>query len=128
MATEAAFDRYQALSATSTRELRYSLSSQAALFKDENVRMRTWYPHTAQRELWRLILLTIDIQLSPLFCYCLGVKEGFDDVRQQYEELAVSQYMTNPAAYKEAWITVLPEFLVQHCDALLAAIGQGSHQ
>lgn len=123
--TQTAIDTYRSRAANTPKALQSALTSQAGVFRVENLKLRRWYPDTAKQEIWRRVLLTLDVQISPLFCYCLAAREGFSDICQLYEELAISQYMTNPAAYRQAWAAVLPDTLIQHCDALLAEINGG---
>ena len=123
--TKDAMDVYCNHARLAPMQLSSALANQAGTFTVETTKLKQWYPDEPDSELWRRVLLTLDIQLSPLFCYCVAAKEGIPEVCQQFEELAISQYMTQPTAYKSTWSSVLPDALVQYCDALLATISRG---
>jgi len=61
------------------------------------------------KPVWRSVLLDESIPLSALFRYCLARSESIDDVAEEYEIPAMTQYIVARKEYDQVWGNWIPE-------------------
>lgn len=68
----------------------------------------SWLFDMHGREAWEYVLLNDNLELSPLFRYCLASSEKLQSVMDRYCQEAVAQYLMSPAGYDSTWTRWLP--------------------
>ena len=59
------------------------------------------------------VLLNSQLELSPLFRYCLAYDNGLDWIAEHFYEAAHRQYLLAPRLHREIWGKWIPEVLIK---------------
>ena len=57
---------------------------------------------------WLMVLRDTSNELTPLFRYCIGVAQQFDEIINAFEVSALTQFLLDPIAYDMYWDSMLP--------------------
>jgi hypothetical protein len=55
-----------------------------------------------------MVLRDTSNELTPLFRYCIGVAQQFDEIINAFEVSALTQFLLDPIAYEVYWESMLP--------------------
>jgi hypothetical protein len=71
------------------------------------------------RQARNAVLLGVRYRLSPVFRYVIAHHDGYNEVTQMWQSLAVDDYLRDPKGYDLLWGNLLPESLKQQAETHL---------
>ncbi len=110
-----AISRYRLFTSASTRlertaDIRSAFGCDKSLSTAEVARQKKYFKRD-EAGAWRITLVTMTVNLSPLFRYCVACNQGWDDIAMQFQSPAMRQYLQNADLYDEVWGEYIPENL-----------------
>lgn len=117
-----AIERYRLLAADHREHVADRLKSETRVFSVEVTALQMSFPTLPLRNHWCRVLSDTNLQLSPLFRYCVGESVGCHEACAEFGQLALDQYLTAAEAYDEHWATMIPPILRQAAQSALKGV------
>ncbi len=135
---ELAFRNYETGRLLIHRDVQVALVCQRSKFETEVTKLAHAGYALPSEKLWAMVLGNRDIDLSPLFRYCLArsiateaktAEPGrFTDIAKRFHEEAALQYIFAPEAYDAFWKTALPPGYAKDADETYRFMFTGTGQ
>ena len=82
-------------------------------------------PDLSPEQIRQDVLLDTDLELSPLFRYCLAVSEGEARIAKLYETAAMAEFLSNDEAYCRVWREWIPEHFKDRAGRMACLVKEG---
>jgi len=120
--SEAAWKRFTDFNGDATARLKSEFKAECIAFELAQQEATTWFPEYDKKDVWRFVLRDTQSQLSALFRFCVALSEHLGDIAEQFQELALLDYLQDPQGYEQVWGTKIPDSLKEDAKDILSGL------